>query len=62
MDWEDPLKKRMATHASILAWEIPWTMDPDRLLSVGLHRVRHNLGTELEQQQQTLVLFCYHRG
>ena len=62
MDWEDPLKKRMATHASILAWEIPWTMDPDRLLSVGLQRVRHNLGTELEQQQQTLVLFCYHRG
>ena len=51
----------MATHASVLAWEIPWTMDPDRLLSVGLQRVRYNLGTELEQQQ-TLVLSCYHRG
>ena len=25
---EDPLKKRMATHSSILAWEIPWTEEP----------------------------------
>ena len=25
---EDPLKKEMATHSSILAWEIPWTEDP----------------------------------
>ena len=26
MGWEDPLKKRMATHSSILAWRIPWTL------------------------------------
>jgi len=25
LDWEDPLKKKMAKHFSILAWEIPWT-------------------------------------
>ena len=25
--WEDPLEKEMATHSSILAWEIPWTED-----------------------------------
>ena len=25
LGWEDPLKKEMATHYSILAWEIPWT-------------------------------------
>ena len=25
LDWEDPLAKGMATHSSILAWEIPWT-------------------------------------
>ena len=25
LGWEDPLEKRMATHSSILAWEIPWT-------------------------------------
>ena len=24
--WEDPLKKGMATHSSILAWRIPWTV------------------------------------
>ena len=28
LDWEDPLKKEMATHSSILAWEIPWTEEP----------------------------------
>ena len=26
---EDPLEKEMATHSSILAWEIPWTEKPD---------------------------------
>ena len=26
---EDPLEKKMATHSSILAWEIPWTEEPD---------------------------------
>ena len=24
--WEDPLEKEMATHSSILAWKIPWTV------------------------------------
>ena len=28
LGWEDPLKKRMATHSSILAWKIPWTEEP----------------------------------
>ena len=28
---EDPLEKGMATHSSILAWEIPWTEEPGRL-------------------------------
>ena len=28
---EDPLEKKVATHSSILAWEIPWTEKPDRL-------------------------------
>ena len=26
LDWEDPLEKGKATHASIPAWSIPWTM------------------------------------
>ena len=29
LGWEDPLKKEMATHSSILAWRIPWTAEPD---------------------------------
>ena len=34
--WEDPLEKEMATNSSFLAWEIPWTEEPDRLQSMGL--------------------------
>ena len=33
---EDPLKKEMATHSSILAWRIPWTGEPGGLQSMGL--------------------------
>ena len=32
---EDPLEKEMATHSSILAWEIPWTEEPGGLHSLG---------------------------
>ena len=42
LDWEDPLEKGMATHSGILAWEIPWTEEPARLQSLGLHRVGQN--------------------
>ena len=31
LSWEDPLEKEMATHSSILAWEIPWMEKPGRL-------------------------------
>ena len=31
---EDPLEKEMATHSSILVWEIPWTEEPDGLITV----------------------------
>ena len=33
----------MATHSSILAWEIPWTEEPGRLQSMGSQRVRQRL-------------------
>ena len=42
LGWEDPLEEEMATHSSILAWEIPWTKEPDGLQSVGSQRVRHD--------------------
>ena len=32
---EHPLEKEMATHSSILAWEIQWTEEPGRLQKVG---------------------------
>ena len=35
LGWEDPLEKEMATHSSILAWEIPWTEKHGRLQSMG---------------------------
>ena len=37
LGWEDPLEKRMATHSSILAWRIPWTIE-----AMGLQRAGHD--------------------
>ena len=39
LGWKDPLEKEMATHSSILAWEI-WTEEPDGLQSMGLQKSR----------------------
>ena len=44
LDQEDPLEKEMATHFSMLAWEIPWTKEPGGLLSMGLQKSRTKLG------------------
>ena len=46
----------MASLSSILAWEIPWTKEPDELQSMGLQRVRRDLATK--QQQQSNCYFC----
>ena len=35
LGWEGPLEKEMATHSSVLAWEIPWTEETGRLQSMG---------------------------
>ena len=35
---EDPLEKEMATHSSVLAWEMPWTEEPAGLQSMGLRK------------------------
>ena len=40
---EDLLEKGMATHSSILAWEIPWTVAPRRLQSIGSQRSQTQL-------------------
>ena len=54
---EDPLEKEMATHSTVLAWEISWTEEPGGLQSVGLQRVGHNLAAK---QQTSLGLFTCH--
>ena len=36
------LEKEMATHSSVLVWRIPGMGEPGGLLSMGLHRVRHD--------------------
>ena len=36
---EEPLEKEVATHSSILAWEIPWMEEPGRLQSMKLRTV-----------------------
>ena len=42
---EDPLEKGMATHSSILVWEIPWTEEPDGAQSTGLQSIGHDRAT-----------------
>ena len=47
---EDPLEKEIATHSTILAWEIPWTEEPGGL---QLQRVEHDLATKHTQIVKT---------
>ena len=43
LDGEDSMEKEMATHSSMLAWEIPWTEEPSGLPSMRLQRVGYDL-------------------
>ena len=47
---EDPLEEGMAPHFSILAWRIPWTVEPDRLLSIAS---QSQIGLEQLRQART---------
>ena len=51
LGWEGPLEKEMATHSSVLAWEIPWTEEPGGLQSTASQRVGHNLATKQQRHQ-----------
>ena len=42
LDLEDPLEEEMATHSSILAWRILWTVEPGRLQSIESQKVGHD--------------------
>ena len=43
---EVPLEEEMATHSSILAWEVPWTEEPGGLQSMGLQKSLTRLSGE----------------
>ena len=47
---EDPPEEEMATHSSILAWEIPWTEEPGGLQSTGSQRIKCDLATEEQSE------------
>ena len=51
---EDHLEKEMATHSSILAWEIPWTRILVGYSPFGHRRLRHDLVTKQQQQLSML--------
>ena len=48
----------MATHSSILAWDMPWTEEPGRLQSMGSQRV----GLHLVTKQQHIYKLCCNEG
>ena len=55
LGWEDPLEKGKATHSSILAWRIPWTV-----LSMGSQRVEHDWATfTLKNRRLSTFLLCF---
>ena len=59
---EDPLEKEMATHSSILAWEISWTEEPGRVQSMKSQRVRHNWEINMhtqENNQYMLIILIF---
>ena len=60
---DDPLEKGMATHSSILAWRIPWTVEPGGLQSMGSQRVRHdwvtNTHTHTQHHRKNWIMTSY---
>ena len=49
--------KEMATHSSILAWKIPWTVEPVRLQPMGSQRVGHDWATSLHFTSLQVTFF-----
>ena len=53
---EETLKKEMATHSNILAWEIPWTEEPDGQQSIESQRVGRDFGSKPSVDSRTELL------
>ena len=60
---EYALEKEMATHSSILVWEIPWTEEPGGLQSMGSQRIGHDSQTtqciDVHRNLSRLYYFWY---
>ena len=59
LGWEDSLEEGMATHSSILAWEIPRTEEPDELQSMGSQRAGHDCTTKHQQAASSSLCKYY---
>ena len=44
----DPLEKEMATHSSVLSWQIPWTEEPGGLQFMVSQKLRHGLPKDVD--------------
>ena len=55
LGWEEPLEEKMASHSSVLAWNIPWAEEPGVLQSMG-HKVLDT--TELLSTQAWIVFLA----
>ena len=53
LGWDDPLEKEMATHSSVLDWQIPWTEESGWLQSMGWQRAGHDLLTKQQQHSRS---------
>ena len=56
------MEKRMATYSTVLAWRIPWTVEPDGLQSMGMKRVRHDWATNTSLHLTTALLIWESEG
>ena len=52
----------METHSNIIAWEIPWTQEPDELQSIGWQRVKWDKHTHTYTRKLTLTFFFLPRS
>ena len=48
----------MASHSSVLAWEIPWTEEPCELQSMGSQRFRHDRDETTSERSQSEKVTC----
>ena len=55
LDQEDPLEKEMATHSSVLAWEIPWAEESGGLQFIGSQRAGHDLVIKQQYERTSRI-------